>query len=117
MSKIGSSGVGKASSQSTGMSDSTVAGNVRDGSDKAHNASMKGGSTGGAGKNSRSGFLAAAAGPGYAQVSAGTAGPGTGSGGKNGLPMSGATVLPGTMPKGVGKGRKGPSNGSHKGYL
>lgn len=97
--KVGSTGQGKASSQSTGLSANTVAGNVRDGNEATSNHAMKQGKGTGASAGLRGTYLAPAAGPDYHQVSAGTPGPGTGVG-KN------ATVTSGSAP--APKGRAAP---------
>jgi hypothetical protein len=107
-------------------SGSTVAGNSRAGADKANNATMPQGKKASTMQGSRAGYLGAGIGPGYAQVSAGTAGPNNGSSGVNGgvtsskasMPGCDASVMLSPSGKTMREGKK-PSTtaGLHKGYL
>lgn len=126
MAKIGSSGNGKPSSLSVNnFGDGTVVGNIRDGSDKAHAPMMPQGKKPSTMQGSRSTFLGSGIASGsFAQVSAGTPGPGTGAGGKNETVTGSSASVPGRaapttlVDKVMKVGKKASTTaGTHKGYL
>lgn len=125
MSKIGSSQPGKSNSQSVNNSGAgTVAGNVRDGAEKAVNSTMKTGVSGGASQGTHGGFMKPAGSNDYQFVAAGTQGGPNAKTGANGTVTASKATVPGRAPATTEVARdmkqgKGPgaSTGTHKGYM